>query len=111
MLFGFPENCSVIPLLNATCTVAVFVPCVPLAVSVYVVVAVGETTVEPTRATSPMPLSIETLSAFETFQLSFDCCPGPTEVGSAENLTMIGGATITFAATELVPPGPVAVAV
>ena len=47
-----------------TVALAVVVPPKPVAVMVYVVVSVGETIVDPLRATLPIPGSITQVSAF-----------------------------------------------
>jgi len=49
----------------------------------YVVVVIGETARVPMRATLPIPLSILTVSAFSTFQLSVAVSPISIVMGKA----------------------------
>jgi hypothetical protein len=77
-----------------------------------VVVADGETEVEPELATRPTPLLIDTDVAPVVDQLSVDDCPGATDAGSAVRLAVGGaGLTVTVAELVVVPPAPVAVSV
>jgi len=61
---------------TATCAVAVTpVPSDPVAISVYVVVLPGDTTMAPDDETSPLPWSMLTFVAPVTFQTSFADSP------------------------------------
>ena len=76
---------------TSTVAVRVAVPAGPLAVSVYVVVAVGVTeTLEP--VTTPMP-EIESEVAFETTQDSVALCPAGMLAGEAVKDAMAGAVT------------------
>jgi hypothetical protein len=99
-----------------TVTVAVavglFVPSV--AVSVYVVVEVGETAALPeaTGVTEPTPLLMAALVQFEVVQESVEELPDVMPNGEAENPPMAhGAATVTMAWAVLVPAPLVAVSV
>jgi hypothetical protein len=73
------------------------VPPGPTAVKLYVVVVVGETDMEPLAATDPMPLSIETVVAFETVHTSVDEEPATIAVGEATKLMLGRLLTVTWA--------------
>jgi hypothetical protein len=73
---------------TVTCFVAV--PLGPVAVRVYVVVALGLTDVLPFWGWLPMPLSIETVVAFVVVHERVEDCPGAMLVGFAVNVA-IGG--------------------
>lgn len=82
----------------AVCTVtvaaAVAVPVLPVAVSVYWVVADGVTVVDPEAATVPMPGAIETEVALAVVQLSVAGFPATTVVGAAERVAVGVDATV-----------------
>jgi len=52
------------------------------ALMVYVVVRAGYNSIEPFGPTSPRPLSIVTVSAFEEVQLRVGCRPKDIDIGS-----------------------------
>ncbi len=105
-----------VPPVEPTETVAVAfeVPPGPVAVSVYVVVAVGVTETEPLVGCVPMLLSIETEVALFVDQVSVELWPEVIDVGFAVKL-MVGAdvpeLTVTVAVAVAEPPGPVAVSV
>ncbi len=76
----------------AACTVTVAtdvtVP-LPVAVSVYSVVAVGLTVVEPDAATTPMPSSMETEVAFDVVHVSVAWFPGVIVEGETERVAVV----------------------
>jgi len=96
-----------------TDAVAVTVPPGPVAVSVYVVVWVGETVFEPEACAAPTPLSIWTEVAFVTVQDRVEFCPAAMEAGLAVRVAV--GASVPVMVNDAVavtePPGPVAVSV
>jgi len=74
-----------------TVTVAVAVaglPFGPAAVSVYCVVVVGDTVVDPDTATVPTPLSIVTVVAFEVDQLSMAWLPAVMVAGETVRVAL-----------------------
>ncbi len=95
------------------------VPPGPVAVPVYVVVAVGETTRVPlgTGVTEPMPWLIEKETAFVVVHVSVELLPSTMVTGFEERVQVgaEGGGggtfTLTIAVHDAVPPGPVAVPV
>src|SRR5260370_32527255 len=100
------------PLLTVTVAELIVVPPAPVAVSVYVVVSVGWTGVEPESACDPTPLSMVTVVAFVVLQTSDDVPPEAIVLGVAENeIVGAGTFTVTVAVFVAVPPGPVAVSV
>src|SRR5712664_3578270 len=100
------------PALTVTVAWLVSVPPGPIAVSVYVVVTVGCTEVEPESGCDPTPLSMVTVVAFVVVQTSDELCPEAIVLGVAENEIVGGGKfTVTVAVLIAVPPGPVAVRV
>jgi hypothetical protein len=103
----------------ATVTVvpAEALPPAPVADAVYVVVAEGVTVCVPPVAARlnvlpSDPLTV-TLVAFDAATVRVEDAPGVMEAGAAEILTVGAGsaATITVADAEMLPPGPVALAV
>jgi hypothetical protein len=100
---------------TTTVTLAVTGPNEFVAVSVYVVVAVGFTCVDPEGATFPKPV-IVTVLALLTAQLRVEAPPGDIVVGFAVNETIVGGALWgvmvvgSLETTEPVVPPPLAVA-
>src|SRR5680860_892762 len=76
--------------LTATVVVAVTLPAVLVAVSVYAVVVVGFTAVVPVKATLPMALSMVTLVASVTLQLKVELSPAVIVVGLAEKELIMG---------------------
>ncbi len=89
--------------LEPTLTVAwaVVVPPGPVAVSVYVVVAEGETVTVPEVGCDPMPLSIVTEVALLVDHDRVDDCPAEIEVGFAEKLMVGAGVeVVTFIFTD-----------
>ena len=76
-----------------TVVCAVTAPVLPVAVSVYVVVAAGVTVTLVLLVTSPIPLSRVTFVAPETFQASVTCWPGAAAEGVAVNEEITAGAT------------------
>lgn len=96
---------------TVTITCAVFVPPLPVAVIVYVVVAEGVTSKEPLTETVPIPLSMETMSVCELVQLNNDVPPGEICWGTALKSMAGAGKTLTVVCPLIVPPGPVAVIV
>ena len=72
----------------------------PVAVNVYWVVAVGLTVVEPDAATVPIPLSMETVVAFEVLQVSVAWFPGVIVEGETERVAVAtaGGSEGSIAA-------------
>ena len=105
---------------GVTATVASHVagPLGPVAVPMYVVVAVGETAVVPpgTGVLSPMPLSKENEVAFVVVHVSIEGFPAVTAVGFAERVHagdkgVDGGVTVIVAEQVAEPPGPVTVAI
>jgi hypothetical protein len=103
--------------LAPTLTVAAAVadPPAPVAVIVYVVVAVGLTDLVPDVPTAPIPLSIVTEVAFVLDQVNVDDCPEVMVVGLADSVTVgapVEVPTVTVAVEVTVAPfEPVAVAV
>ncbi len=89
------------------------VPPGPVAVAVYVVLAVGETSWVPVgTGTLPTPLSMLMEVALVAVQLRVDFWPAMIEVGEAEKVRVGAGCvTVTVADALAVPPGPLAVAV
>ena len=78
------------------------------------VVAVGETLVEPFAPKVPPPLSIETLVASVVVHESVELFPLVMDEGVAVKLETVGAAgavTVTVTVPVFVPPGPVAVRV
>jgi hypothetical protein len=100
------------PLLTVTVAVLVNVPPGPTAVSVYVVVDVGLTEVDPESGCDPTPWSMVTVVALVVVQTSDELWPEPIVLGVAEN-EIVGAGTFTVTAAVLVmpPPGPVTVSV
>jgi len=93
-------------------TCRVIVPPAPLAVSVYVVVAVGDTGAEPESGREPRPLSIVTVVAFVVVHVRVDDWPAMIAVGFAVKLAVGAGlVTVTVTCFVVVPPAPVAVSV
>ncbi len=93
-------------------TAAVAGPPGPLAVNVYVVLAVGETLVEPVSATEPMPLLMLQDVALVVVQLRVEIPPDVVLVGFAANesiLTLGEEVTVTVTCCITGPPGPFAV--
>src|SRR3954468_5800209 len=100
------------PALTVTVAWLVSVPPGPIAVSVYVVVTVGCTEVEPESGCEPTPLSMVTVVAFVVVQTSDEFCPEAIVPGVAENEIVGAGVfTVTVAVVVMVPPGPVTVIV
>ena len=86
----------------------------PVTVIVYVVVARGETWVEPFTDTSPTPLSIVAESASVEDQVNVEIPLGDIVVGSAEIVTVGGNGsvlTVTVTCAVVVPVEPPAVSV
>ena len=77
--------------LTVTVAVAVTEPAELVAVTVYVVVAVGLTDLVPDAVTVPMLWSIETVVAFVLDQVSVDAAPDVIEVGEALIVTVGDG--------------------
>src|ERR1019366_4141844 len=88
------------PLVTVTVAVPVIVPPGPFAVSVYVVVSVGCTVVDPDTGCDPTPLSIEIVVALDDVQVSVDDCPSVIVVGNAEKVA-VGAAAPTVTVTCL----------
>jgi hypothetical protein len=82
--------------LTVTVALAVADPAELVAVTVYVVVAVGLTDLVPDAVTVPMLWSIETVVAFVLDQVSVDAAPDVMEVGEALIATVgsVGGAAV-----------------
>ena len=101
--------------LTTIVTRLVVVPPRPVAVSVYVVVVGGFTTVDPDVATPPTLGSMTTFSAFVTDQLSVLDSPAGIVLGFASNDAITGGSTrgLTTIVTcfVAVPPQPIALSV
>jgi len=93
--------------------VAVTLPAGPTAVSVYVVVAVGVTCVDPETATLPIPGAIETLVAPCTIHVRVELWPGWMLFGEASKRTTVaavGDTEVTrVVACEESPPESVTV--
>jgi len=85
LITGKPVAGGGIAPVTTTCVVAVVVPAAPEAVKVYTVVVVGETALDPVKATLPMPWSIVTVVALVTVQLRVDVCPPEMLAGLALN--------------------------
>ena len=84
------------------------VPPGPMAVMVYLVaLAVGDTGIDPFKSTFPIPLSMETVSAFTEVHVSVEESPNIIYSGLAVKLTL--GITVTVTSSVNVPSGPVAV--
>jgi hypothetical protein len=117
MLVGFAVSVTVGGADELTVTVAeagADVPPVPLQVSVYVVVAVGETPSVPLVASAPVqpPEAVHEV-AFVLDQVSVELAPEAIVVGFAVKVT-VGAAipvTVTVAEDALLPPVPVQVSV
>ena len=76
---------------------AVVVPFMFVAVSVYVVEAVGLTNVDVVLVTVPTPLMLREV-AFVTFQESVDDCPAKIAVGLAAKELIVGGEALCVVA-------------
>lgn len=89
------------------------VPPAPLAVSVYVVVLCGRTSIDPLSGIAPIPLSMLAEVALEMAHESVAALPSPMIMGEAMNeiCGAFGALTVTDLAAVAVPPGPVAVRV
>lgn len=98
-------------LLTATATVELTVPPGPVAVAVYAVALVGDTTTEPFAVSRPMLLSIVTLVALDDVQLRVVLPPWLMLAGTALKLIVGGNTIVTVALAVVVPPAPVTVAV
>jgi len=86
---------------------AVVVPFDPVAVSVYVVVALGKTTVLPDAGTEPTPLSMLTDVALAVDHVSTELPPCSMVSGFAENETVRGGfavVTVKYSACFTIRP-------
>lgn len=94
---GLAEKLPVGSAITVTVAVLVVVPPAEfVSVSVYVVVDVGETFVEPPVAeTVPTVGLIEALAAPLPVQVKVDATPGATVVGLAERLPVGNGTTVT----------------
>jgi hypothetical protein len=97
MFDGVAENVILGTSTMVTVACAVEVPPGPEAVSVYVVVCVGETDMAPLAGWEPMSLSIETDVEFETSQVSVDDEPMTIEAGDATNVMLGRLLTVTVA--------------
>ena len=89
-------------------------PVSPVTVIVYVVVCAGETEIEPSGFTTPMPLSIWALSAFVEFQDRVAVSSCSSVAGVALRFTVggpLGCSTVKIVLAEAVPPDPVTVMV
>ena len=75
---------------TVTVIVEVALPFGPVTVSVYVVVAEGEMTLEPVVGTGPMPGLIEAVVAFVEDQYKVADCPSEMELGEALRVA-VGG--------------------
>lgn len=91
---------------TVTLAVSDTVPPSPVPVMVYVVVTAGDTFFHPSRATSPIPLSILTLSAPVEFQKSTVCSPETIASGDTVIFTAMESFTPTVTLSVAVPPGP-----
>jgi hypothetical protein len=89
---------------TVTVTCFVMVPPMPLAVSVYVVVAGGETDRVPLVGTAPTPLSIDALVAFVVVQARDVDSPSLMVVGAAVNVAVGGGTTVIVTCFVTVSP-------
>lgn len=92
---------------------AVRVPPAPLAVSMYVVVLCGRTSIEPFSGIAPIPLSMLAAVALEMAHESVAASPSPMIPGVAmkEICGAFGALTVIVLAAVAMPPGPVAVSV
>jgi hypothetical protein len=81
-----------------TCVVAVALPPAPEAVNTYTVFVAGATALVPLSATLPIPLSIVTVEAPVTAQVSVDDVPGWTDAGLAPNEAITGSVPVTAGA-------------
>jgi hypothetical protein len=89
-----------------TVTLAVELPPPFVAVSVYVVVAVGLTDVLVVPVTGPTPWSIESVVAPVTLQESVELAPGAIDAGDAVNDAITGtgtAVTVTVAVAVELP--------
>jgi len=82
-----------------------------VAVIVYVVVVVGDTTVDPFKATAPIPWSISTLSVRKVVHVSVDDSPEEILLGSAVMLTTGRLFTVTVTVVVVEPYALLAVIV
>lgn len=79
---------------------------------VYVVVSIGDTSIDPAGPTAPMPGSIVHEFAFADVQVSKLVWPGLINAGSAAISTTGGGSTTVMVIESAAgPPEPVAVMV
>jgi hypothetical protein len=89
MMLG-AEGGWVAPALTVTVAIALTAPALFEAVSLYVVVRRGETTLDDALVTSLAPLSITSAEAPETFQVRVAVCPALMEDGVALNAEITG---------------------
>ena len=98
-------------LVTSTLKVALTVPPGPVAVAMYAVALVGETTTEPFGGSAPMLLSMVTLSALDEVQVKVVLPPWTMLAGTAAKVSVGGNTTVTVAFAVTAPAVPLAVAV
>jgi hypothetical protein len=94
---------------TVTAAVAVVDPTLLVAVSVYVVVAAGDTLRVPLVATDPMPWLMLTVVALVVVHVSVDAPPAVIEAGAALSVAEGTGLTVTVAVAVTEPAAFVAV--
>ena len=98
-------------MLTSTLKVELMVPPGPVAVAVYAVGLVGDTTTDPLGGSAPILLSILTLSALVDVHLKVVLPPWVMLDGLAAKEMVGGNTTVIVAAAVTIPAAPVAVAV